>query len=151
LEIIVITDQVSQIDNGIIRKDGSLKRNVQANKGSLFRIEFIIMQFPYVDVCAILSDDRINDEAVKTLITKEAQERDVVDPGRLKEAAAFERIRLLRFLYFCDSEISGHGTRMDDLKRLPYKRTIGESNRHPGKIGANIKADREVRRNAVNQ
>ena len=51
------------------------------------------MQFPYVDVCAILSDDRINDGAVKTLITKEAQERDVVDPGRLKEAAAFERIK----------------------------------------------------------
>ena len=109
------------------------------------------MQFPYVDICAILSDDRINDGAVKPLITKEAQERDVVDPGRLKEAAAFERIRLLRFLYFCDSEISGPGIRMDDLKRLPNKRTIGESNRHPGKIGANIKADREVRRNAVNK
>ena len=109
------------------------------------------MQFPYVDICAILSDDRINDGAVKPLITKEAQERDVVDPGRLKEAAAFERIRLLRFLYFCDSEFSGPGIRMDDLKRLPYKRTIGESNRHPGKISANIKADREVRRNAVNQ
>ena len=76
------------------------------------------MQFPYVDVCAILSDDRINDGAVKTLITKEAQERDVVDPGRLKEAAAFERIRLLRFLYFCDSEISGPGIRMDDLEEL---------------------------------
>ena len=53
------------------------------------------MQFPYVDICAILSDDRIYDRAVKPLITKEAQERDVVDPGRLKEAAAFERIRLL--------------------------------------------------------
>ena len=33
--------------------------------------------------------------------------RDVVDPGSLKEAAAFERICLLRFLYFCDSELSG--------------------------------------------
>ena len=77
------------------------------------------MQFPYVDICAILSDDRINDGAVKPLITKEAQERDMVDPGRLKEAAAFERIRLLRFLYFCDSEVSGSGIRMDDLKELP--------------------------------
>ena len=86
------------------------------------------MQFPYVDICAILSDDRIHDGAVKTLITKEAQERDMVDPGRLKEAAAFERIRLLGFLYFCDSEVSGRGIRMDDLKGLPDKRTIGESN-----------------------
>lgn len=86
------------------------------------------MQFPYVDICAILSDDRIYDRAVKPLITKEAQERDVVDPGRLKEAAAFERIRLLCFFYFCDSEISGPRIRMDDLKGLPDKRTIGESN-----------------------
>ena len=36
LEIIVITDQISQIDNRIIRKDGSLERNVQADKSSLF-------------------------------------------------------------------------------------------------------------------
>ena len=109
------------------------------------------MQFPYVDVCAILSDDRINDGAVKTLITKEAQERDVVDPGRLKEAAAFERIRLLRFLYFCDSQVSGAWIRMDDFKGLPGKRTVREGDRHPGKISADIKADREVRRNAVNK
>ena len=39
------------------------------------------MQFPNVHICAILSNDRINDEAVKTLITKDAQEWDVVDPG----------------------------------------------------------------------
>ena len=58
------------------------------------------MQFPDVHICAILSDDRINDGAVKTLITKEAQERDVVDPGGFKEAAAFKRIHLLGFLYF---------------------------------------------------
>ena len=58
------------------------------------------MEFPYVHICAILSNDRINDGAVKTLITKEAQERDVVDPGGLKEAAAFEGIHLLCFLYF---------------------------------------------------
>ena len=40
---------------------------------------------------------------------------------------------------------------MDDLKGLPNKRTIREGDRHPGKISANIKADREVRRNAVDQ
>ena len=105
------------------------------------------MQFPYVDICAILSDDRIYDRAVKPLITKEAQERDVVDPGRLKEAAAFERIRLLCFFYFCDSKVSGAWVGMDDFKGLPDKRTVWESNRHPGKIRADIKADREVRRN----
>ncbi|MDE8703566.1 hypothetical protein PZH32_11460, partial [Adlercreutzia equolifaciens] len=135
---------------GILWDDGSLKRNVETNKGSLFRVEFIIMQFPYVDICAILSDDRINDGAVKPLITKEAQERDMVDPGRLKEAAAFERIRLLRFLYFCDSEVSGSGIRMDDLKGFPDKSPIREGDRHPCKIGADIEADREVRRTAVN-
>ena len=75
----------------------------------------------------------------------------MVDPGRLKEAAAFERIRLLCFFYFCDSEISGPRIRMGDLKGFPDKRTIGESDRHPGTISANIKADREVRRNAVNK
>ena len=32
------------------------------------------MYFSYVDVCAILSDDRINNRAVKTLITKIAEE-----------------------------------------------------------------------------
>jgi len=58
------------------------------------------MQFPDVHICAILSNDRINDGAVKTLITKEAQEWDVVDPGGFKEAAAFKRIHLLGFLYF---------------------------------------------------
>ena len=90
-------------------------------------------------------------EQSNPLSRRKAQERDVVDPGRLKEAAAFERIRLLCFFYFCDSEISGPVIRMDDFKGLPDKRTIGEHNRHPGKISANIKANREVRRNAVNQ
>ena len=86
------------------------------------------MQFPYVHVCAILSNDRINDGAVKTLITKEAQERDVFKdlqsaivlklhaelkvsfPAYLKvfrEASAFERIGLLCFLYFCDGKLTG--------------------------------------------
>lgn len=58
------------------------------------------MEFPDVPICAILSNDRINDGAVKTLITKEVQEWDVVDPGGFKEAAAFKRIHLLCFLYF---------------------------------------------------
>ena len=75
----------------------------------------------------------------------------MVAPGRFKEAAAFKRIRLLCFFYFCDSEISGPRIRMDDLKGLSDKRTIGERNRHSSKIGANIKADGEVRRNAVNK
>lgn len=75
----------------------------------------------------------------------------MVDPGRLKEAAAFERIRLLCFFYFCDSKVSGLWIRMDDLKGLPDKRTVREGDRHPGKISANIEADREVRRNAVNE
>ena len=40
---------------------------------------------------------------------------------------------------------------MDDFKGLPGKRTVREGDRHPGKISADIKADREVRRNAVNK
>ena len=35
---------------------------------------------------------------------------------------------------------------MGDLKGFPDKRTIGESDRHPGTISANIKANREERR-----
>ena len=75
----------------------------------------------------------------------------MVYPGRLKEAAAFERIHFLCFLYFCDSEISGPWVGMDDLKGLANKRTVREHNRHPGKISANIKTDGEVRRNTVNE
>ena len=85
------------------------------------------MQFPYVDVCAILSDDRINNGAVKTLITKEAQERDVVDPGRLKEAAAFERIRLLRFLYFVTARSLDLGSEWMILKGFPIKEPLGRA------------------------
>ena len=40
---------------------------------------------------------------------------------------------------------------MGDLKGFPDKRTIGESDRHPGTISANIKANREERRDAVNK
>ncbi len=89
------------------------------------------MQFPYVHVCAILSDDRINDGAVKPLIAKEAQERDMVDPGGLKEAAAFKRIRLLGFLYFCNGKLPGLGIGMNDLERFPGKSTVREHDGHP--------------------
>lgn len=85
------------------------------------------MQFPYVDICAILSDDRINDGAVKPLITKEAQERDMVDPGRLKEAAAFERIRLLRFLYFVTARSLDLGSEWTTLKGFPIKAPLGRA------------------------
>ena len=51
----------------------------------------------------------------------------MVDPGRLKEAAAFERIRLLCFFYFCDSKVSGPWIRMDDLKGLPIKEPLGRA------------------------
>jgi len=102
------------------------------------------MQFPYVHICAILSDDRINDGAVKPLITKEAQERDVIDPGGLKEAAAFERIRLLCFLYFCDSKLTGLRIGVDDLKGFSSEEAIWEHDGHPGEISADIKPYREI-------
>ena len=99
------------------------------------------MQFPYIHVCAILSNDRINDGAVKTLIAKEAQERDVVDPGGLKEAAAPQRIRLLCFLYFCDGKLPGLGIGMNDLKRFPGKGAVWEHDGHPGEVCPDIKPD----------
>ena len=99
------------------------------------------MQFPYVHICAILSNDRINDRAVKTLIKKEAQEWDVIDPSGLKEAAAFKRIRLLSFLYFCDGKFTGQGIRMDDLKRFSGKGAIWEHAGHPCEVCADIKPD----------
>ena len=34
---------------------------------------------------------------------------------------------------------------MDDLEGLPAKSSVRESNGHPSKVGADIKADREVR------
>ena len=102
------------------------------------------MEFPYVQICAIISDDMINDGAVKPLITKEVQERDVIDPGGLKEAAAFEGIRLLCFLYFYHSKLSGLMVGMDDLERFPEKSSIRESDRHPRKICSDIKTDRQV-------
>ena len=69
----------------------------------------------------------------------------MVDPGRLKEASAFEGIQFLCFLYFCDSKLSGVRVVMYDLKGFSNKGAIRESNGHPGKISANIKADGQVR------
>ena len=69
----------------------------------------------------------------------------MVDPGGLKEAAAFERIHLLCFLYFCYGKLPGKWVQMDDFKRFAGEKAIGEHDGHPGEIGADIKSDREVR------
>ena len=50
---------------------------------------------------------------------------DVVDPGGLKEAAAFKRIRLLCFLYFCDGKFPGLGIGMNDLEGGPVRVPLG--------------------------
>ena len=52
----------------------------------------------------------------------------MVDPGRLKEAAAFERIRLFASLIFHKKVLTLD--QMDDLKGLPDKRTV-KGNLHP--------------------
>lgn len=93
----------------------------------------------------MISDDRIDDGAVKALIAKKAQERDVVNHSGLKEAAAFQGIPLLSFLYFCEGQFTGRRIRMDNLKRFTNEDTIGEHNRHPREVRGDIKADREVR------
>lgn len=54
-----------------------------------------------------ISNDSVNDEAVKTFIAKEAQERDVVDSGGLGKVATFKGIHLLCFLCFCDNKLMG--------------------------------------------
>ena len=75
------------------------------------------------------------------MLYMEAQERDVVDPGGLKEASAFERIRLLCFLYFCDGKLTGLRIRVNDLKRFSCENAIGEHDGHPCEICADIKPD----------
>ncbi len=92
-------------------------------------------------ICAILSNDRINDGAVKPLITEEAQERDVADPSGLKEASASERIHLLDFLYFCDGKLTGLGIRVNDLKWFSGENAIGEHDGHPCEVCPDIKHD----------
>ena len=52
------------------------------------------MYFSNVDICAILSDDRINNRAVKTLITKIAEEWVMINSRGFEENAAFQRIQL---------------------------------------------------------
>ena len=69
LEIILIPDKVTQVNDRVLRDDGCLEGNIKPDLRGLFGIKFVIMQFPYVHVCGILSDDRINDRAVKPLIT----------------------------------------------------------------------------------
>lgn len=65
-KIIVVTGKVPQVDNLIIRDNGSFQGGIQADY-----IKFVIMQFPYIHICTILSDDRINDPVVKPSIRKE--------------------------------------------------------------------------------
>ena len=43
------------------------------------------MHFSYIDICAIFSDDRINNRAVKTLITKIAEEWVMINSRGFKE------------------------------------------------------------------
>ena len=71
------------------------------------RIKTIIMYFSYVDVCAILSDDRINNRAVKTLITKIAEEWVMINSRGFEENATFQRIQLFCFFYFRNSGCKG--------------------------------------------
>ena len=47
------------------------------------------MHFSYVDVCAILRNDRINDAAVKTPVTKETEEWVMADPRGFQEDTTF--------------------------------------------------------------
>ena len=61
------------------------------------------MYFSYVDVCAIFSDNRINNRAVKTLITKIAEEWVMINPRGFEENATFQRIQLFYFFYFRNS------------------------------------------------
>ncbi|MPM86997.1 hypothetical protein SDC9_134090 [bioreactor metagenome] len=58
------------------------------------------MHFPYVDIRAILSDDRIDNRDVEPLITKIAEERVMIDSRGFKENADFQRIQLFCFFDF---------------------------------------------------
>ena len=65
------------------------------------------MHFSDVDVCAILSDDRINNGAVKTLITKIAEEWVMINSRGFEENATFQRIQLFCFFDFRNSGCKG--------------------------------------------
>ena len=68
----------------------------------------------------------------------------MVDPGGLKEAAAFKGIHLLCFLYFCDGKLTGLRIRVNDLKWFPGEGPVWEHDGHPCEVCADIKPDREV-------
>ena len=67
---------------------------------------------------------QIYNESVKTLITKEKQKSDVVDSCGLKEAVAFERIKLLSF-FFCDNGFLGREAECRILKGFPTEAVSG--------------------------
>jgi len=92
-----------------------------------FELNLSLCSFLTFIFVLFISNDRINDRAVKTLITK--------------EAAAFERIRLLSFLYFLGSKLTEPRIEMYDLERLPGKRTVWEQDGHPCEICPDIKPD----------
>ncbi len=54
-----------------------------------------------------LSDDRIDNRHVKTLITKIAEEWVMIDSRGFKENATFQRIQLFCFFYFRNSGCKG--------------------------------------------
>ena len=51
----------------------------------------------------------------------------MVDPGRLKEAAAFERIRLLCFFIFATARSLDLGSEWTILKGFPIKEPLGRA------------------------
>lgn len=65
------------------------------------------MYFSDIDICAILGDDRINNRAVKTLITKIAEEWVVINFRGFQKDATFKGIQLFCFFYFRNSDCKG--------------------------------------------
>ena len=86
------------------------------------------MYFSYVNICAILSDDRINNGAVKTLITKIAEKWVMINSRGFEENADFQRIQLFCFLYFKDSCLKGLHAVMNDFVRFSYKLLVWKCN-----------------------
>ncbi len=101
------------------------------------------MHFPYVDICAILSDDRIDNRHVKTLITKIAEEWVMIDSRGFKENATFQRIQLFCFFYFRNSGCKGIHAVMQDFIRLSYKLLVRECDRHPGEVSTDVNTNRD--------
>ncbi len=56
--------------------------------------------FSYIDIWAILSDDRINNRAVKTLIMKIAEEWIMINLRGFEENETFQRIQSLLLSLF---------------------------------------------------